>query len=332
MIQVALIPVLLMGLADPAADRPSLTEVAGYYTFDRSHVSVAFSVRHLGLARVRGTFPDVVGTIRYDPSDLEASSVTAIIRTASVSTGNERRDADLRDNFLAVDEHPTIRFQSTAIRREGEGGWIRGVLTIRGVSREVEMPLIRLGSLTDARTGTARIGFATELSVHRHDFGVERGTPVMEAIPVVGDSIRIEIELEATRVDPAALGWDARTAPSIGALLFELDTPDPAAYRARFQAAKSEAPEAYNFSVRELVVLGMKLLDSGRSAAAVEVLRLAVETDPASALAMETLGLAQAEAGRAGEATLTLRAVLQIDPERTTAIEALRAVERAGAS
>lgn len=325
---------LALGMTPAAVPADGIDPEAkpGYYSFDRSHVSVSFSVRHLGLSRVRGTFVDVSGTIRYDPRDVEASSVTAIIRTASVSTGNERRDTDLRDNFLAVERFPTIRFQSTVVEERGGDSLLRGVLTIRDVAREVEMPLIRLGSLADEQTGAMRIGFATRLSIARQDYGVERANRVVEAVPVVGDSIHIEIELEAVRLDPLALPWDSRAEPSIGEALHGLDTDDPRPYRRRYDAARAEDPAGFNFATRELVVLGLKLLETGRAAAAVEVLTIAVEADPSSALALETLGLAQAEAGRTAEAAATLHQVLTGDPDRTTAIEALRTLEEGRAA
>ena len=110
----------------------------GTFALDRSHTQVGFVARHLMVSKVRGRFTDFEGTIIVadDPS---ASSVEVTIQAASVNTNDENRDNHVRNNdFLSVEEFPTLSFRSTKVELKPRGDWkVYGDLTVRGVTRPV---------------------------------------------------------------------------------------------------------------------------------------------------------------------------------------------------
>ena len=113
------------------------------FAVDADHSKVGFFVTLIGVTDVEGRFSEFSGTIMYDDADLTKSSVTAIIKTASINTGSNFRDKDLKAApFFDADKFPTIRFQSTAIRKQGNDYVMAGLLTIRDVSKEIQAPLV----------------------------------------------------------------------------------------------------------------------------------------------------------------------------------------------
>src|SRR5437899_3600436 len=100
-------------LAAQAAPQAATPPTTNRWSADPAHSAVAFRVRHLGITWVNGTFGQWTADLSYDPSKPDAASVTAHIQTASISTGNDRRDNDLRTNYLVADSFPEITFTST---------------------------------------------------------------------------------------------------------------------------------------------------------------------------------------------------------------------------
>jgi polyisoprenoid-binding protein YceI len=188
-------PFLLLSLlqaAQPAAPAAPTNTWAP----DPAHSAVAFRVRHLGITWVNGTFRQWTADLKYDPANPEAASVTARIQTASIDTDNERRDNDVRSsNYLAVDSFPEITFISKKVERVGEGRLrITGDLTLRGVTRSVVLEAEVGGVLTTSRG--RRTAFSATTTIKRQDYGVTLNR-LMEGAQVVGDDIRITIDVEA---------------------------------------------------------------------------------------------------------------------------------------
>ena len=182
----------------PVDDGTALPQ-AGVYEVDSTHSVVEFAVRHLGLAKVRGHFNSFQGTLRIadDPS---SSSLEASVDAASIDTGDSMRDNHLRSpEFLDVERHPTLQFQSTRIRRGPEGQWLLdGDLTVRGVSRPVAFEVEFEGSARDP-WGNARIGFSATTEVNRDDFGLTWNQPLDAGGWLVGKQVKIELSVEAVR-------------------------------------------------------------------------------------------------------------------------------------
>jgi polyisoprenoid-binding protein YceI len=177
--------------ADPAAWR-----------IDKSHSELSFSIRHF-MGRVRGTFRDWSGVITVaDAAKWETASIDVAIQTASIFTDHERRDADLRSsNFFAADSFPVIRFKSTRIERNGSAARIHGDLTMRGVTRPVVLEGQFLG-LSQFPNNSERVAFEASTTINRLDYGVTWNRMVEGAGMTLGDDVKIEMTIQATRRRP----------------------------------------------------------------------------------------------------------------------------------
>jgi polyisoprenoid-binding protein YceI len=168
----------------------------GTWAIDSAHSCVSFSVRHL-MSRVRGTFSDVSGQI-VTGSDPSRSTATAVIATASVGTGHEMRDGHLRSaDFFHAEMYPEMTFTSTALR-EAAGAWmLAGDLTIRDVTRPVELQVEFLGTDPTGVQGEPRIGFSAHGLISRRDFGITFGLATEGAKILVADQVDISLDIEA---------------------------------------------------------------------------------------------------------------------------------------
>jgi polyisoprenoid-binding protein YceI len=174
---------------------------------DLVHSSIGFTVRHLVVSRVRGKFTRWTGTIRMDESDLLRTQVEVSIEPASVDTGVEQRDNHLRSaDFFDVEKYPAMTFASTRVDK-GKDGELRlhGSLTMHGVTRPVVLDVEYAGTQKDP-WGGFRAGFSARTSLDRKDYGL-MWNQILEAGGVtVGDKVEIDIEIEAVKQVPAAVG------------------------------------------------------------------------------------------------------------------------------
>ncbi|MEO7836670.1 MAG: YceI family protein [Acidimicrobiales bacterium] len=171
---------------------------AGTWNIDASHSSVEFSVRHL-VGKTRGQFKTFSGSINV-AQDTLASSVEASIALASVDTGDEKRDEHLRSpEFFDVGRHPVMTFRSTAVRAAGDDYLVTGELSLRGVNRPVELKLEFQGVQQDPWGGT-RSGFTATTELSRRDFGLEWNVALEAGGFLVGDKVRVSLEIEAVLV------------------------------------------------------------------------------------------------------------------------------------
>lgn len=172
------------------------------WNVDANHTEVSFSVKHF-FTPVRGSFRDFEVKFQFDKDDPTNSTVEAKIAIASVSTGNEQRDAHLRTaDWFEVDKYPYMTFKSTSVSKVGENQYVaRGPLTIKGITREIEMPISVLGVHMIPEQMRGRMGiteaasFHAELEINRSDFNV--GTGSWAGTMVVGANVKIEIIVEA---------------------------------------------------------------------------------------------------------------------------------------
>jgi len=175
---------------------------ADTYTFDKVHSDVGFQIRHL-VSKVRGRFTDYEGTILVDKAKPEASSVELKIKAASIDTGNENRDKDLRSpNFFEVEKYPEITFKSTKITPKGGDRYdVTGTLTMHGVTKEVTLPVTFLGFVSAGRMGD-RAGFETSITLNRKDYGIVWNRPLDVGGTILGDDVLISINVEANKKQP----------------------------------------------------------------------------------------------------------------------------------
>ena len=170
----------------------------GTWSIDPSHSSVGFVARHLMVSKVRGTFGDVDGTITIAPDPFE-SSVQAKVDAASVSSGDEKRDAHLRSaDFFDVEQYPTIEFVSTRLEERGGNYVLTGDLTVHGVTREVSWDLEFDGTVQDPWGGT-RAGFSATTEVNRKDWGLEWNVALEAGGFLVSDKVKLHVEVEAIK-------------------------------------------------------------------------------------------------------------------------------------
>lgn len=170
------------------------------WTIDSAHSHATFSVRHLMIANVRGEFQTVTGDVAFDPAIPEGASVSASISVASISTREPQRDAHLRSaDFFDVDNHPSITFTSSSVRLGGKGLEVVGDLTIRGATREVVLSVEGPTREQVDPWGNLRIGASASTTIKRSDFGMIWNTVLETGGVVVGDEIRIHLDVELVR-------------------------------------------------------------------------------------------------------------------------------------
>ena len=170
--------------------------VAGTWDIDAAHSTVGFSVRHMMVSKVRGYFREFSGEL-VTAEDPTASTVEATIDMDSIDTRQEQRDAHIRSaDFFDVGNHTVMTFRSTAVRTDGADWTVAGDLTIKGITKPVELELELNGFGPDAYGGF-RAGFSAKTEISRKQFGVDIDMPMDGGGVVVGDKVTVELEIEA---------------------------------------------------------------------------------------------------------------------------------------
>jgi polyisoprenoid-binding protein YceI len=170
---------------------------AGTWAIDTAHSTIGFTVRHMMVSKVRGTFKDFTADLVTGENPLD-STVSATVQMASIDTGDDGRDQHLRTNdFFDAENHPTMTFRSTRLEGTGSEYQLHGDLTIRGVTRPVVLEL-ELGGVAKDPWGNTRTGFTATGSINRKDFGVNFNAPLETGGVIVGDKVTIELDIEAT--------------------------------------------------------------------------------------------------------------------------------------
>lgn len=170
------------------------------WTIDAAHSNVEFAVRHLMIANVKGRFNDVSGTVTIDEVNPAQSTVDVRIGVASVDTRQEQRDQHLRSgDFFHAEEHPDMRFVSRRIEEQAIREYrVTGDLTIRGITREVQLTATEDGRQRDP-WGNDRVAFSASTRVNRKDFGLTWNQALETGGFVVGDEIRISLDVELVK-------------------------------------------------------------------------------------------------------------------------------------
>ncbi|MFF5262814.1 YceI family protein [Actinomadura viridis] len=181
---------------------------AGRWSIDPAHSEVTFTIRHL-MTTVRGSFPDFEGEIRIAADPLE-SSARARIAMASIDTRNAERDAHVRSaEILDVGRYPSMTFDGTNVERATIGRRARhpryhldGELTIRDVTRPVRL-LVEFHGVGSDPWGGTRAGFTATGTLSRSDFGIEFNVPLQGDKVMLGDTIALQLEIQAVLDAPA---------------------------------------------------------------------------------------------------------------------------------
>jgi polyisoprenoid-binding protein YceI len=169
----------------------------GTWAIDPFHSSISFSVRHLMVSKVRGTFETFSGAIVV--AEDGTPSVTAEIAVDSVHTGNEQRDAHVKNaDFFDVEKHPTASFVSKGVKADGDDYVLDGEFTLKGITKPIELKLEFNGVNPGMGHGEVA-GFEASVVLNRKDFGIEFDAPLETGGVVVGDKVTITLDIEALK-------------------------------------------------------------------------------------------------------------------------------------
>jgi len=152
------------------------------------------------LSNVRGEFTKVSGTIKFDSANPANSTVEATIDATSINTRDAQRDGHLKSaDFLDVEKFPTLIFRSTQVVQQSGGGKVTGDLTIHGVTREITLDVE--GSTQEIKDpwGKQRFGLSATTKLSRKDFGLIWNAALEAGGVMVGDEVKITIDVEAVR-------------------------------------------------------------------------------------------------------------------------------------
>jgi polyisoprenoid-binding protein YceI len=190
-----------------AAAVPALaTAASSTWTVDPAHAEAGFAVKHLVISTVRGDFNKLGGTVVLDEGDVTKSTVEVTIDAASIDTRIEKRDTHLKSaDFFDVAKYPNITFKSAKVEKSGEGKLkVTGNLTIKATTKPVVLEVTGPTGEIKGPDGKGRRGFSATTKINRQEFGLTWSKTV-EAGPVVGDEIAIQIDGELIKADqPAA--------------------------------------------------------------------------------------------------------------------------------
>jgi len=185
-----------MTTAELAVEAPVST-----WQVDAAHTGVEFAVKHLMISTVKGRFADVSGSLIGDISDPESFGLDVKIGVASIDTRQEMRDGHLRSpDFFDAEKYPTIDFKGKRIDGDVSGDFkLHGDLTIRDVTRDFVLDVTNEGTVVDP-WGSSRIGFSANGKIDRREFGLTWNQALEAGGFVLGDQIRISVDVEFTAV------------------------------------------------------------------------------------------------------------------------------------
>ena len=176
------------------------------WTLDPMHTQVEFSAKHMGIMTVKGAFTGLTTEITFNEDDFTASSVIATIDAATPNTHDKQRDGHLKSpDFLDVDHFPTITFKSTRIELAAHDQYrMAGDLTIKNVTRPVSLEVVYSGQAKDPM-GNMHAGFSAYTTINRKDWGLSWNVALETGGLLVGDQIKIALEIEALLLKPAGV-------------------------------------------------------------------------------------------------------------------------------
>ena len=278
---VSLVAVLAVGAAQNSSTIAASTTIDGPQStrIDVNHSTLSFSVRHFGITKIRGQFNEWSGTILWNEGDITRSTVAVALKTASVDTRHTRRDADLVGaDFFDSEQFPAIVLRSSKIERVSDNYVMHAHLTIRDITREVEIPFEFLG-VQEVRG--KRIFAAGTFAINRSDYDLARENRLARSLGVVSDKVEFELDIQGVVADPGGGQFNSRAKPSVGETLAKIaETDGPGAALERFNAIKTSSPDDYNLATRELLVLVDRLRVAGQSATALELSAALAEESP----------------------------------------------------
>jgi polyisoprenoid-binding protein YceI len=170
------------------------------WAVDTAHSGIEFSVRHMVISSVKGSFNSYSATIEADPKDLTTASIEFTVDLASVDTRNEDRDNHLRSaDFFDVEQFPTMTFKTTSVEKTDEDEYnVTGDLTLHGVTRQETFKVTYEGSGQDP-WGNEKVGFSATGKLNRSDYGLVYNAALETGGVLIGDQIKVSLEIQASK-------------------------------------------------------------------------------------------------------------------------------------
>lgn len=177
-----------------------MSEATGTYNIDPAHTRIGFVARHAMVTKVRGSFNEFTGSGYFDADSPSASRLELTLQVASIDTRNADRDNHLKTNdFLDLENYPTIRFVSTSVEKTGDDTYeVTGDLTIKDVTKPVTVEFELSGPVQDP-WGNTRIGLDGNAVINRKDWGVNFNVALEAGGLLVSDRITLEFEVAAIK-------------------------------------------------------------------------------------------------------------------------------------
>lgn len=195
-VNVNLLKRVLLAAALVVAFVSAASAESSVWRIDPTQSKTRFRVKHMMVATVTGSFAKTTGSVAGDPSDPTRAQIDVSIDAASIDTGSDERDDDLRsEHFFNVAKYPAVTFRSKSIRRNGAGLTVVGDLTMRGVTRPVMLDVNEISPLSKAPDGTMRIRAEATGSVNRKEFGMTWNKSLDGGGVLVSDEVTILINV-----------------------------------------------------------------------------------------------------------------------------------------
>ena len=181
-----------------AASAAAVSAQVKEYKIDPAHSEADFAIKHMAISTVHGSFHGVSGVVKFDPNNLAKSSVEATIDVSTVDTGVAQRDGHLKSpDFFDVAKFSTMTFKSTSVKKAGDHYDVAGDLTLHGVTKPVVLRLEQPSKGLDDGKGHEHRGFTATTTVNRQDFGLKWQGSTPGGEQMVGDDVKIEIDIDA---------------------------------------------------------------------------------------------------------------------------------------
>lgn len=175
------------------------------WQIDSAHSHIYFTARHMMISKVRGQFETFSGTVNFDEEHPENTSAVIEIDVNSINTKEEQRDGHLKSpDFFDVANFPTATFKSVNVVKEDDGeGKLYGELTIRDITKELVLDVEYAGT-AKSPWGATSAGFSATTSFNRKDFGLNWNQALETGGVLVGEKVKLEIEIELVKQEAAA--------------------------------------------------------------------------------------------------------------------------------
>lgn len=179
---------------------------ASGWTIDPAHSSASFSIKHMMVSNVNGSFGKVTGNVQYDGKNLPKANVDAVIDVNSINTNEPKRDEHLKSkDFFEVEKYPTITFKSKKIIPGKDGFQILGTLTMHGVSKDITLTAEPMGPVVNAH-GKIRTGTSASAKLNRKDFGISYHQLMDNGGAMLGDDVKIILDVELVQPEAKPQG------------------------------------------------------------------------------------------------------------------------------